>query len=182
VGRNGVLVPGHLVDVRGQLRGSGRRDRELDSRAFACANSIFWGNVAPTGSQIALLAGSAQQHAVIASCDVEGGQAGIFVASGTLTYGTGNLALDPRFAGSYELSRTSPCIDAGDDTAVLQDRFDIDGDGNTTEPVPRDLGLRSRFLDEPTVPDTGVGPAPIVDMGAFEFRILARAKPAASHP
>jgi predicted outer membrane repeat protein len=137
--------------------------------AISCANSIFWGNAAINGSQIALLAGSTQQHAVVAACDVQGGQAGIYVASGTLTYGAGNLALDPRFTIRYELSSTSPCIDAGDDTAVLQDRFDIDGDGNTTEPVPLDLGLRSRFLEDPSVPNTGVGPAPILDMGAFEF-------------
>jgi hypothetical protein len=34
--------------------------------------------------------------------------------------------------------------------------------------VPLDLALLPRRSDVPSVPDTGNGPAPIVDMGGYE--------------
>jgi len=51
----------------------------------------------------------------------------------------------------------SPCIDAGDNTAVPED-------------ITTDLDGNPRFLDVPETPDTGNPPdgGPIVDMGAFE--------------
>ena len=49
----------------------------------------------------------------------------------------------------------SPCIDAGDNTAV-------------PENITTDLDGNPRFLDIPETPDTGNGTLPIVDMGAFE--------------
>lgn len=49
----------------------------------------------------------------------------------------------------------SPAIDAGDNTGVLPGALtDLDG--------------RPRFVDDPYAPDSGLGEAPIVDMGAFE--------------
>jgi hypothetical protein len=50
----------------------------------------------------------------------------------------------------------SPCIDAGDNTAVP---------GNITT----DLDGLPRFYDDPNTIDTGNGTPPIVDMGAHEF-------------
>lgn len=144
-------------------------------------DSIVWGNTAPNGPQLALIGGS--QPLAVRYCDVQGGQALAYVASGTtLTWGAGNLDLDPRFAdplgpdgnpltfgdNDYRLLLTSPCIDAADNTAVPSDRGDLDGDGNTSEPVPVDLLGFPRFTDVPSVPDTGVGPAPVTDMGGYE--------------
>ena len=54
------------------------------------------------------------------------------------------------------LSAGSPCIDAGDRTAVP---------GGITE----DLDDKDRFRDDPQTPNTGLGTPP-VDMGAFEFQ------------
>ena len=68
--------------------------------------------------------------------------------------------------------RVRPCIDAGDNTAVPPDTADLDGDGNTTEPIPLDLDGNLRFVDCPDIPDTGNGTPPIVDMGAYEAIIL----------
>jgi hypothetical protein len=85
----------------------------------------------------------------------------------------GNINTDPQFIqnpsagtdgiwgtsddnyGNLQLQQTSPCIDGGDNTAVPS--------GTTT-----DLAGNSRFIDMPTVADTGLGTAPIVDMGAYE--------------
>lgn len=76
--------------------------------------------------------------------------------------GTGNINVDPQFvdpvAGNLRLKGSSPCIDAGDNSAVPL--------GITT-----DLDGNRRFVDIATAPDTGVGPAPIVDMGAYERQL-----------
>jgi hypothetical protein len=83
--------------------------------------------------------------------------------------GDGNVDADPRFtnpqgidgvAGTEDdnlrLRWDSPCIDAGDNSAVPP--------GVTT-----DLDGKPRFIDDPDTPDTGLGTPPIVDMGAYEF-------------
>ncbi len=73
--------------------------------------------------------------------------------------GTGNIDADPLFVdpdnGDYRLSPDSPCIDAGDNTAVPED-------------ITTDLDGNPRFLEIPETPDTGNGTLPIVDMGAYE--------------
>lgn len=57
--------------------------------------------------------------------------------------------------GEYHLQTGSPCIDAGDNTAVPAD-------------VLTDLDGKPRFINDPLVPDTGGGTPPIVDMGTYE--------------
>jgi len=73
--------------------------------------------------------------------------------------GTGNINEDPMFVdeanGDLHLQSSSPCIDAGDNDAQALPTTDIDGD--------------DRKIDDPTVPDTGNGTPPIVDMGADEY-------------
>ena len=71
--------------------------------------------------------------------------------------------------GDLRLIPGSPAIDAGDSTAIPADAFDLDSDGDTDEPVPFDIAGTPRRLDDPQTTDTGVGPAPVVDMGAYEF-------------
>ena len=101
--------------------------------------------------------------------------------------GENNISVDPMFvvvsdpgqdgiwgnaddnAGNLRLLPGSPCIDAGDNTAVPLDEFDLDNDGDTTEPIPFDLAGLPRFVDDPKTVDTGNGLPPIVDMGAYEF-------------
>lgn len=74
----------------------------------------------------------------------------------------GCIVIDPQFAapgaGDYRLSASSPCIDAGRNSDVPVD-------------VLSDLAGASRFVDDPDVADTGVGTAPLVDMGAFEQQL-----------
>jgi parallel beta-helix repeat protein len=72
------------------------------------------------------------------------------------------------YSGDYRLRPSSPCIDAGDNLAVPFDVPDIDGDGNTAEPIPWDIDCQSRFVDYPQVLGSGNGTPPIVDMGAYE--------------
>jgi CSLREA domain-containing protein len=128
-------------------------------------NGIFWDNSAgsypeiyPTGYA------SAVTYSI-----VKGGYSG-----------TGNLNADPAFvdadgadgvAGTPDDDLTvypgSPAIDAGNNGAVPPDVADLDGDGDTGEVTPLDLGRDPRFVGEPE-PDTGVGTPPLVDRGAYE--------------
>ena len=72
--------------------------------------------------------------------------------------------------GDLRLLPGSPCIDAGDNSAVPSDSLDIDGDGNRTECTPLDLSGGIRFFGDPNTEDRGKGTAPTVDLGAYEFR------------
>jgi predicted outer membrane repeat protein len=108
------------------------------------SNCIFWGDspdeiFGPT---------------TVSYSDVQGGWAG-----------AGNIDANPMFfgvfGGNYHLLAGSPCIDAGDNTAVPVG-IDTDLDGNP------------RFVDDPDSPDCWQAPGtcgdpPIVDMGAYEF-------------
>lgn len=100
--------------------------------------------------------------------DVQGG-----LPAGTID-GGGNIDGEPELVdvdgGNLRLSPGSPCIDAADNAAVPPDALDLDGDGDTDEPIPFDLDGNPRFVDDPGTTDTGNGTAPIVDMGAYEFQ------------
>ena len=73
--------------------------------------------------------------------------------------GTGNIARDPMFVdpdnANYRLSPGSPCIDAGDNSAV-------------PEFILRDLDGNRRFVVGTTSFQSVAGP--IVDMGAYEYQ------------
>jgi len=108
--------------------------------------------------------------------DVEGGWTGP---------GSNNINTDPLFADSdghdnipgtiddnLHLFDGSPCIDAGNNTAVPLDTPDLDNDEDTAERIPLDIDGEPRFSDDPATPNTGVSDPPdytdIVDMGADE--------------
>lgn len=138
--------------------------------SLTLTNCILWGNTAPYGAQIF---NDDPSHPAVTYSDVQGGYGG-----------TGNIDADPRFADAdgrdgvagtlddnLRLQLTSPAIDAGDNSAVPPDAFDLDGDGDRMEKLPYDLGRYPRRVDIPNIPDTGVGPTPIVDMGAHETQL-----------
>jgi len=105
-------------------------------------NSILWDNIPNHISG----------PATLRYTDIEGGWAGA---------GSANIDADPLFVdpdnGDYRLSSGSLCIDAAANF-YLPDELDTDFDGNP------------RFIDDPTMKDTGVVDCPIVDMGSFEFQ------------
>ncbi len=82
--------------------------------------------------------------------------------------GEGDISADPLFLipgvrrdiwldGNYHLLAGSPCIDAGNNAAVAGAPGDLDGG--------------ERFFDDPDTADSGSGAAPVIDIGAYEFRI-----------
>ena len=142
------------------------------------ANSILWGNEAPTGPQAMVRNGIASL--TVRYCNLQGGQADVQVVGAQLAWESGNLATDPLFVDAQEpdnglaLRAGSPCIDAGDNTWIPADMADLDVDGNTREKMPLDLSGHTRFVNDPATVDTGWPDLPtyrqIVDMGAFEYQ------------
>jgi len=119
-------------------------------------NCIFWGKVFSMADQIYPVSGLDVSYS-----DVQGGYTG-----------TGNIDADPRFVDEsnpdanlrdFRLrSPGSPCVDTGDNSALPPDTADLDGDGNTAEPIPFDLDGVPRVVDGN---DDG---SAVVDMGAYE--------------
>ena len=122
------------------------------------ANCILWGNIPTT----TVITNAWSSTAAVTYSDIQGGWTG-----------ETNINVNPRFVadpyagddgtwgtpdddyGDLRLRPGSPAIDAGNNSAVPA--------GVTT-----DLGGGPRFVDVPSVPDTGSGTPPIVDMGAYE--------------
>ncbi|MHC4645729.1 MAG: right-handed parallel beta-helix repeat-containing protein [Planctomycetota bacterium] len=159
---------------------SGNLDTGLFARSPVVSNCTIVGNglwgVSTLGGKISNCiirdnaAGQIQGSPLAGYSNIEGGWLGehitdtdpCFVTAGC--WDSNGLSVD----GNYYLRPASACIDAGDNTAVAADTTDLDGDGNTTEPVPLDLDGQPRFVDYPDVTDTGNGTPPIVDLGAYE--------------
>ena len=120
------------------------------------ANCIFFGN---TSNGVNEIFGTP----TVTYSDVLGGFDGI-----------GNIDINPMLVdpenGDFHILAGSPCIDAADNAAVPPDETDLDGDFDTTEPIPFDLDGNPRFVDDPDTIDSGNGDPPVVDMGAYEFQ------------
>lgn len=101
--------------------------------SYIC-NTILWDNSSPQGPELYV----GQGHALeLHCCNVEGGQASVFVESGAaLTWGAGMIDADPLFADpgndDFHLTYDSPCKNAGLNHANLPDH-DCEGDPRTFE-------------------------------------------------
>lgn len=117
--------------------------------ALNASNCVFWGNTGPGGTTVANQINAGGGTNTVSWSIVQGGFAG-----------TSNLATDPMFVspatGDYTLGTGSSGIDSGSNALVPA--------GVTT-----DLLGATRFVDIPSVPDTGSGTAPVVDRGAYEL-------------
>ncbi len=152
-------------------------------------DSIFWGNTAPSGSNLAIYSSG---NLSLNYCDVEGGAAGIPVpVEGSLTWGVGMIETDPLFeigpGGDYYLAQTaagqlsdSPCINTGSDLSAntcytveshpiclsdLVTRTDIVTDSGTV-----DMGFHYAASQYPT--PTVPAPIPATDPGGLSMLIL----------
>ena len=125
-------------------------------------NCIFWNNSDDGG------AGESAQIGGGPDADLTVNHTCVMGWTGALG-GTGNIGDDPLFVDAdgpddiigtlddnLRLPAESPCFNAGDNTALPADIFDLDGDGNTDEPIPFDLDRDHRVANQ------------TVDMGAYE--------------
>jgi hypothetical protein len=142
----GITNEGLTTIINCTLSGN---DGGIDARGnLTLKNSIVWGNGNPI-----------HPHPPGPPC---GGTSGVvehsLVQGGWP--GAGNIDADPLFAdplnGVFRLLPGSPCIDAGNNMAVPLG-------------ILTDIAGKRRFIDDPFTPDSGMGPAPVVDMGAHEF-------------
>jgi len=157
--------------------GGGIFDR---SGMLQVSNSILWDNVDRGGvSDESAQIDSSYGYPVNVSYSCIRGWTGWFG-------GVGNIGEDPLFVdlnGPDDIPGTadddvrlypgSPCIDAGNNQQVSSDVLDLDGDGDTTEPIPLDRDGNPRFTDDPCALDTGLADPDfptlaIVDIGAYE--------------
>lgn len=115
--------------------------------AVTLRNTIVWGNIGP--------ASATEQQAQL---PINANASYCLIGGGAFP-GTGNVTGDPLFvnlAGAdFSLTASSGAVDAGDNTQSIAGVL-VDFAGN------------DRFVDVASVLDTGVGPAPVIDMGALE--------------
>jgi hypothetical protein len=121
-------------------------------------NCILWGNTGPGGATSANQISNGGGTTNATYCIVQGGYTG-----------TGNTSGDPLFVNAagldFSVQDASPAIDSGSNALVPA--------GTTT-----DIAGLPRFVDVPTVTDTGSGTAPMVDRGAYEKQALPPSCPA----
>ncbi len=115
------------------------------------SNCILWQNTGPGGMTVANQLTNSGGSTAVSYSILQGGFTG-----------SGNLNADPSFvdaaARDFSLRNTSVAIDAGSNSTVPAGTT-VDQAGNP------------RFIDLPSVADTGVGSAPIVDIGAYEAQL-----------
>jgi hypothetical protein len=148
--------------------------------SLTVVNSILYGNFT-------------SQHGLGEASQVSGSTAvsyscvqGQHPATTTLS-GPGNFGHDPLFVDregpddvlgtaddDLRLEAGSRCVDAGDASALPADVADLDGDGDTTEPLPWDSDGLPRSFDVASVVDVGIGPGSVPDPGAHEFQYSQR--------
>ncbi len=124
-------------------------------------NSILWGNTALVGAEIYNYNDSSTPTIKYSLVEGSGGSGPEWDTSLGTDAG-GNIDADPQFVdaanGDLHLQPTSPAIDVGDNGALPADTLDLDGDGDTVEPLPLDLDGNPRIVNG------------IVDMGAYEVQ------------
>jgi hypothetical protein len=176
-GLTNLMLVGNTASQRGgavflDLAGSSLLQLTAISNTAAVSGSLLFAN--SSGVQVA---NSVVWHNGPAAIGRQGsGLNFIFNLGDAGISNTGNLSANPIFIrnpdpgdgdwttladndyGDLRLTVTSPGIDAGSNTLLAL-------------PPPTDLAGQPRFVDVPGVPDTGVGPAPIVDMGAYEEQL-----------
>jgi|GEM_PF-2712384 len=86
---------------------------------------------------------------------------GIYTGSSLTDGVNGNISGDPLFVNAttddFNLALNSPCFNTGNNAELPMDIFDIDGDSDTSEPLPTDIsGIQARSISG------------TVDMGAYE--------------
>jgi len=139
----------------------------------AIIGNVLWGNeVAGSADEFAQVWWDSNVRARFEYACVQG----LDQLAGPGCHGLDPLFVDPLGADGIpgtldddlRLAPGSPCIDAGHNGYGGEDLLDFDGDRDRGEPLPFDVGGSARRVDDPGVPDTGKGDAPLVDMGAYE--------------
>jgi hypothetical protein len=137
---------------------TGAAGLQVHNSTLSVVNSIlFFNNIQGDQSYGAQLESQGGANLSISYCSIQNLPSELIGMNGTIN--ADPLFLDPT-GGDYHLSSNSPCIDAADN-------FYPD-----SVPYTLDLDNNGRKSDVSAVLDTGLGAAPIVDMGAYEVSEL----------
>lgn len=159
LGRGSLRLVNTTVSDNDASSGSGTGGVAQAGGTLEVANSILWGN-APASFSTSVPTSASLSHSII-----DGGcPSGVSCSS--------VLDTDPLFVDetSYGLGEESPAVDFGLTELLPLDTFDLDDDGNTEEPLPVDLGGRSRIQGNE------------VDLGTFESPFAVALEPGAGVP
>ncbi len=134
-----------------QTNGSGGGILYVDVDNAVIKNSILWDDAAGIhGPEISL---NYSMNLNVSYSDVEGGQGAVYNDGGTLTWGTGNINIDPSFAAGYTGTWTN--------NSSIYDYQTWFGDTGASFPMPSALAGRllnpdvSQKLEYPIVYNTG---------------------------
>ena len=149
--------------------GTGGAIASTDESFPQIRNSVLWGNSArQAGSELYT---DESSQPLVGHSIVEGAlPAGVFDDGHNLDQNPEferpvDPSTAPTLAGDLRvLTDGAPGLDAADERHLSDDRFDLDGDGNVTEPLPVDLDGTDRLVDNnadgTATPDLGAYEAP----------------------
>ena len=165
----GICNYGTLTITNSSLSGNAAADEgggvfSDSSEELTLRNSIVALNAGGSKPDVCVSGPLAGSHNLIG--DGSGQTVFINGENGNLV-GTAQQPLDPLFIrnpgtngdddyGDLRVQPDSPAVDAGEHSLLPADEFDLDGDGDNTEPVPIDLAGAARIQNG------------VVDIGAFE--------------
>jgi hypothetical protein len=170
---------GRLVNVTfcgNEAGGRGGGTIHADGGEINYFNVIMWGNQAPQNPQNHNDIGNTAtfSYSLVEGGCPDGAICSDMVSGDPLFMAEPDAGVDSEWGtandeyGDLRLGIGSPAVDAGDNSVVPVDSYDLDKDGDTAEVLPYDLVKKTRFKDIDTVIDTGNGTAPIIDLGAYE--------------
>jgi hypothetical protein len=137
-------------------------------------NSIFWGNQAGSfGGPVAQIFNEdSNSFATVSDSLLQGN-----LTNGIDIGGVRNRILDPRFVDADGADNVIGTFD--DDTQLQETSPAIDAGNNASFPlaITSDLAGNPRFTDHISSTDSGLGVAPLIDIGAYEFQPAAPARP-----
>ncbi|MCB1595331.1 MAG: hypothetical protein KDI76_10495 [Xanthomonadales bacterium] len=152
---NNSLITGNIIESSSETESITALDGGGLYGILSINNSIVWGNTT-------LVEGFESPDEYFGSLTSSNS-----LIKGENPAGTGNIdattpGFDPLFVdevgGNIRLQAASPLKDSGNNSLLPLDDYDIDFDGNTTEPLPIDLDGGQRVFDT------------TVDIGTYEFQ------------
>jgi hypothetical protein len=153
---NNSLIAGNTIDYYSQTGITNAVEGGGLYGVIIINNSTLWNNTSIIG------------QGVESSSEYFGSLTSIYsLIKGENPAGSGNIdatnpGFDPMFvdevSNNFRLQIASPLKDSGNNSLLPLDDYDIDGDGNTTEPLPIDLDGGKRIFDT------------TIDIGPYEFQ------------
>jgi hypothetical protein len=156
----------HFSSFSGNTGPTSGSIRNQSNSVTLLSNCVFHGNGPSTLPEFFNQATLTTQHCGFKSSPASG--PGNFVTVDPFVDADGADNVAGTDDDDLRLRPTSNGIDRGTSSSFPLDVGDIDGDGNTTEPLPLDADLLARAVDD-ILPNQGAGATPYLDVGAYEL-------------